>query len=123
MLSRFLLRSLSRIGYLSRCQPSKCKAIIGTIELFHTCIRIYVGHVAHRTAECKVLGIRWQDNMTNDVIQSKTEIPDLMERVHLQIWKWAGHAAIAGHNKNLISKGSQEVQKPGGLTIPGSCVV
>ena len=49
--------------------------------------------VAQRAMEREMLGISLRDKMTNEWIRQQTRVTDVMERIALLKWNWAGHIA------------------------------
>jgi len=48
--------------------------------------------------ERKMLGITWQDKVTNKKIREQTKLPDALQLLKSYKWKWAGHVARASEN-------------------------
>jgi len=50
-------------------------------------------NAAQIAMERKMLGVKWQDHITNKYIKDKSKLPDLMEIILRSKWKWTGHVA------------------------------
>jgi len=48
--------------------------------------------------ERKMLGITWQDKVTNKKIREQTKLPNALRLLKSYKWKWAGHVARASEN-------------------------
>jgi Reverse transcriptase (RNA-dependent DNA polymerase) len=58
--------------------------------------------VAQRKMERKMLGLRWQDMISNQRLRKKTRVKDVVTTVKALKWSWAGH--IARYNDDRIPK-------------------
>ena len=43
--------------------------------------------------ERKMLNIKWRDHISNQTVNEKSELPELLTTIMEQKWKWAGHVA------------------------------
>jgi len=52
---------------------------------------------AHRAMERKMLNIKWQDHVTNN-LKERTKLPDLFDIILKKKWQWAGHITRMSDN-------------------------
>ena len=55
--------------------------------------------VAQRSMERSMLNITWKDKIRNEVVRSKTQVKDIIEKVQNMKCQWAGHLARMNNNK------------------------
>jgi len=48
--------------------------------------------------ERRVLGITWQDKVTNEILKEQTKLPDPFKLLKSTKWKWAGHVTRPNGN-------------------------
>ncbi|EFN65840.1 Putative uncharacterized transposon-derived protein F52C9.6, partial [Camponotus floridanus] len=61
--------------------------------------------VCQRAMERSMLGISLRDRVRNDIIRSKTGVPDIVGQIAALKWRWAGHVARCKDerwNKRLV---------------------
>jgi len=67
----------------------------------------------------KMLGVKWQDHITNNYIKDKSNLPDFMETILRSKWKWACHVARMQDSwaVDLTVWKSRSKKKPGRLKM------
>ena len=67
--------------------------------------------VCQRAMERKMLGIKLQDKIPNNVIREKTKLNDILRVITKSKWKWAGHVARMNDNRWTIRSTEWQVRE------------
>ena len=54
---------------------------------------------AQRSMERSMIGVTWQDHITNEWLRNKTKVRDIIKFIKSNKWKWAGHVARMHDNR------------------------